>query len=112
MPFLQSRGAYSIAETYLTQAQQATTALEDNANLTVTYLHLGRIADLSGDYDKAEQFYREGLRLARAVEQRGTFLQGNLTLAYQYGAESLQLFQNMEHEEANRVEQWLQQTFF
>ncbi|HLG65533.1 MAG TPA: tetratricopeptide repeat protein [Ktedonosporobacter sp.] len=79
VPFLQSRGAYSIAETYLTQAQQAAIALEDNTNLAVTYLHLGRIADLSGDYEKAEQFYQEGLNLARTVGQRETM---SLLLAY------------------------------
>src|SRR5581483_8808855 len=79
VPFLQSRGAYSIAERYLIQAQQAATALGDNANLTVTYLHLGRIAELSGDYDKADQFYREGLTLARAIDRRETM---SLLLAY------------------------------
>src|SRR5437660_459275 len=73
-PFLQSRGAYSLAETYLTQAQQVAIALEDNTNLTVTYLHLGRIADLRGHYDKAEQFYREGLTLARTIDQRETMI--------------------------------------
>ncbi|HEU5230098.1 MAG TPA: tetratricopeptide repeat protein [Ktedonobacteraceae bacterium] len=79
VPFLQSRGAYSIAERYLTQAQQVAMTLGDNANLAVTYLHLGRIADLSGAYDKADQFYREGLTLARAVDQRETM---SLLLAY------------------------------
>jgi len=79
VPFLQSRGVYSIAETYLTQAREAAIALGDNTHLTVTYLHLGRIADLSGDYDKAEQFYQEGLKLAHDIDQRKTM---SLLLAY------------------------------
>ena len=68
--FLQARGLYSQAETYLTQAERAARLLQDSAGLATALLHLGRIRFNQSDYDQAEATLREGLIFARQSGDR------------------------------------------
>ena len=69
-PYLEVRGLYFIAETHLKRARQVALATSDNAGLALTLLYLGRIAERRGVLSQAEQFYQEGLALAREIGDR------------------------------------------
>ena len=68
--FLQARGLYGQAETYLMQAERAARSLQDSAGLATALLHLGRIRFNQGDYDQAEAALQEGLSFARKSGDR------------------------------------------
>ncbi|MEO6892635.1 MAG: tetratricopeptide repeat protein [Ktedonobacteraceae bacterium] len=69
-PFLQARGLYVSAELHLARAQQAATALHNQQGLALTWLHLGYCAQCQGNLARAEQLYREGLEVARYIDDR------------------------------------------
>ena len=85
--FLEVRGLYSLAETLLTRAKQASRSDAQISNdlsaqaiaqshrsynnatgLVTTLLNLGRIAESRGNYTQAEAYLQEGLTLAQANE--------------------------------------------
>jgi tetratricopeptide (TPR) repeat protein len=66
-PFLEARGLYAIAETHLKRAQQGLLSPPDNDQIALTWLHLGRIAELRGDLRIAERLYEQGLAIARTT---------------------------------------------
>ena len=66
--FLQARGLYAQAETYLTQAERAARLLQDSAGLAAVLLHLGKTRLRRGDYDQSEVSLLEGVIFARQNE--------------------------------------------
>jgi hypothetical protein len=65
--FLESRGLYELAETYLQRAGQAARSLGDLAIQVKVLYHQGRIADLRGDTARAEALMQKALTLARQI---------------------------------------------
>lgn len=65
--FLESRGLYELAETYLQRAGQAARSLGDLAIQVKVLYHQGRIADLRGDAARAEALVQKALTLARQI---------------------------------------------
>lgn len=65
--FLESRGLYELAETYLQRAGQAARSLGDLAIQVKVLYHQGRIADLRGDTARAEALVQKALTLARQI---------------------------------------------
>jgi transcriptional regulator with XRE-family HTH domain len=65
--FLESRGLYELAETYLQRAEQAARSLGDLAIQVKVLYHQGRIADLRGDTARAEALMQKALTLARQI---------------------------------------------
>lgn len=65
-PFLESRGLYDIAETYLTRAAEAAEALEAWSNLATVLGYRGNLSLRKGEYDVAEQHFGDSLTLAQA----------------------------------------------
>lgn len=66
--FMEGRGLYKTAESYLNQTAAAAKSLGDNAGLATTLLSLGRLTEKRGNYSEAEKCYRKGLTLARSFE--------------------------------------------
>ncbi|TMD58731.1 MAG: hypothetical protein E6I91_21430 [Chloroflexi bacterium] len=69
-PYLEVRGLYFIAETHLKRARQVALSTSDKVGLALTLLHLGRIAERRGILNQAEQFYQQGLAVARQSQLR------------------------------------------
>ncbi|HET8843198.1 MAG TPA: NB-ARC domain-containing protein, partial [Ktedonobacteraceae bacterium] len=67
-PFLYMRGSYTLAEEYLTKAYTAAATQEDNHGIINILRHLGEIVRKRGDYVQAETYLKEGLHLARQLE--------------------------------------------
>jgi Tfp pilus assembly protein PilF len=65
--FLESRGLYELAETYLQRAEQAARSLGDLAIQVEVLYHQGRIADLRGNTARAETLMQKALTLARQI---------------------------------------------
>jgi transcriptional regulator with XRE-family HTH domain len=65
--FLESRGLYELAETYLQRAEQAAISLGDLAIQVKVLYHQGRIADLRGNTARAEALMQKALTLARQI---------------------------------------------
>jgi len=65
--FLESRGLYELAETYLQRAEQAARSLGDLAIQVKVLYHQGRIADLRGNTARAEALMQKALTLARQI---------------------------------------------
>ena len=59
--FLESRGLYELAETYLQRAAQAARSLGDLDSQVKILYHQGRIADLRGDSERAEVLMQKAL---------------------------------------------------
>ncbi len=78
--FLEARGLYALAETYLRRARQAAMAVGDWSGLAMTLLHNGRIQLWRGDYAQAEAEFRQGLARIQRSEHPvvSSFLLGNL----------------------------------
>ena len=70
-PFWRVRGLYKQAEYYLQQAWQAAITLEDQTAQVSILRHQAAFSELCGDYDQAETIARQGLTLARQVNQFG-----------------------------------------
>jgi transcriptional regulator with XRE-family HTH domain len=70
--FLESRGLYELAETYLQRAEQAAISLGDLAIQVKVLYHQGRIADLRGNTARAEALMQKALTLARQIEYSHT----------------------------------------
>jgi transcriptional regulator with XRE-family HTH domain len=70
--FLESRGLYELAETYLLRAEQAAISLGDLAIQVKVLYHQGRIADLRGNTARAEVLMQKALTLARQIEYSHT----------------------------------------
>lgn len=68
--FLDARGLYAQAETYLQRAKDAATVLQDKAPLAETLLHLGDVMVKQGNYAQAETYLQEGLALAHEINHR------------------------------------------
>jgi len=82
--FLETRGLYYLAETYLEQAERMARLLNDAFEQEFALYHLGRIANRLGRYEKATACFYNALALAY---QRMDMLQvvnilGNLSEAY------------------------------
>ncbi|HEU5440352.1 MAG TPA: tetratricopeptide repeat protein [Ktedonobacterales bacterium] len=69
-PFLEARGLYAIAEEHLTRAYQWAQAVNDAGLLSLAWLHLGRLAELRGDLNQAEELYQKGMAAAPAGGDR------------------------------------------
>jgi transcriptional regulator with XRE-family HTH domain len=65
--FLESRGLFELAETYLQRAEQAARSLGDLAIQVEVLYHQGRIADLRGNTARAETLMQKALTLARQI---------------------------------------------
>jgi len=63
--FLQTRGLYEQAKSYLKQAEQAARELGDVEGQATILRHLGRIAIRLGNPKQAQERYQEGIALAR-----------------------------------------------
>jgi tetratricopeptide (TPR) repeat protein/transcriptional regulator with XRE-family HTH domain len=70
-PFLYHRGQYDVVARHLERAKQAASRPGDEQALARIWLHMGMVAQLRGDYSRADQCYQEGIRLARATQQSG-----------------------------------------
>jgi tetratricopeptide (TPR) repeat protein/transcriptional regulator with XRE-family HTH domain len=68
VPFLLTRGLFTLAEGHLLQAEQAARLLRDDRGLATVLSHLGKVHESHGDYSKAETTLQEGLTLARQNE--------------------------------------------
>jgi tetratricopeptide (TPR) repeat protein len=66
--FMEVKGLYGLADTYLERAEQTARTLDDSIALVTTLLNLGRIAEKQGNYPQAEEYLQEGLVLARKLE--------------------------------------------
>lgn len=71
-PFLEARGQYTLAETYLHQAETAVAPTPSPDPITSLHLHhaRGRLAQHRGNYIEAETQYEAALTLARQVADR------------------------------------------
>jgi tetratricopeptide (TPR) repeat protein/transcriptional regulator with XRE-family HTH domain len=95
--FLERRGFYALAETYLTGAETVARTISDQVHLAQTLQHLGWLKERQGDYAQAETSLVEGLALARQAglpavacralrvlgvlrERRGDYLQADARL--------------------------------
>jgi tetratricopeptide (TPR) repeat protein/transcriptional regulator with XRE-family HTH domain len=86
--FLEARGLYDLATTYLRHALEAARLLNDQSSVVTILLYLGRVAKQQEKFDDAAQFWREGEHLARqgiAREQLPWLLNGLGTLARREG---------------------------
>lgn len=70
LPFLERRRLYGLADTLLTQGQEAALALDDQLSLTHIWLARGKMAELRGAFLQAQQAFVEGLGLARKLGQQ------------------------------------------
>ncbi len=70
--FLEVRGLYDAAELHLNRARQAADAVDDTPGLARVHLNLGRLAQKRGRYGQAQQYFVEGLALARRSGDRVT----------------------------------------
>lgn len=128
VPFLAARGAYAVVEPYLLRIWEAVQetitgatcplgqwvgrgyeggTMQEMAIGATACLHLGRIAELRGDYTRADGLYQEGLSAARSSEAHETMsallvLRGEMLLdrgdyqqAEQYLQEGLALAQDL-----------------
>lgn len=67
-PYLILRGFYALAEHHLRRAYETATALNDKKALVGGVLrYLGEVAQKQGNFDQAETYFQEGLRLAREL---------------------------------------------
>lgn len=71
-PFLEAKGSYILVKEYLLAAESLALTMEENKVLAEVYLHLGRIAELTGKLSEAQSYYEKGLQLAREMKQRET----------------------------------------
>ncbi|SRR5579871_31126 len=69
-PFMALRGEYRESSDLLKRAQDMALALADGTLLAATQLHLGRLAELRGEYALAAQLYDAGLMPATAPDHR------------------------------------------
>ncbi|HLL78930.1 MAG TPA: tetratricopeptide repeat protein, partial [Ktedonobacteraceae bacterium] len=67
MPYLLSRGLYSLAEKHLRRALELAEQAGDDYDKTGALLYLGEIAQKQGNYEQASQQLEDGLALARQV---------------------------------------------
>jgi tetratricopeptide (TPR) repeat protein len=67
-PYLEAVGLLDQAQEHLMVAEKAARQIDDIYGLTSTLENLGRTAQRRGDYEKAENYYYEGLKLAREYE--------------------------------------------
>jgi tetratricopeptide (TPR) repeat protein/transcriptional regulator with XRE-family HTH domain len=67
VPFLRIRGHYTLANHLLIQAFQASFAQEQKIEQLAVLRHQASFAELRGEYDHAEHYSQEGLRLAREL---------------------------------------------
>jgi tetratricopeptide (TPR) repeat protein len=65
--FLDARGLYALADVHLSRAERIARLLNDTTHLATTLFHLGEMAYSQGDAARAEEFYQEGLSLAREI---------------------------------------------
>jgi tetratricopeptide (TPR) repeat protein len=87
-PFLEAVGLLDQAQMHLTRAEETARQIEDLYGLTTTLESLGRTAQRRGDYDAAENYYGEGLKLASKhddVKSRCALLQGLGVVAFSRG---------------------------
>ena len=70
VPFLITRGRYTVAEAQLQRSLQSAQALKDDASQATALLHLGKIAEQRGDYLKAQAHWQNSLILARESGHR------------------------------------------
>ena len=68
-PFLYHRGQYDVAVHHLERAKQAASCSSEEQALPGIWLHVGTVAQLRGDFPRADQCYQEGVRLARAMQR-------------------------------------------
>lgn len=82
--FLETRGLYYLAETYLEQAERVARLLNDAFEHEFALYHLGRIANKLGRYEKATAYFYNALALAyRRMDMRQIVnILGNLSEAY------------------------------
>lgn len=66
-PFLFTRGLFTLAESYLVQAEQAARSIQDDRGLAALLLYQGKVHESLGDYSKAEALLQEGLTLAQQI---------------------------------------------
>lgn len=69
-PFLEARGSYILVKDSLLVAEQLAHSMSENGIIAEIYLHLGRIAELTGKLTEAQAYYEKGLVLAREMQQR------------------------------------------
>lgn len=86
-PYLRMSGLYRVAHTWLKRAEQVARRVKDSVQLVKILGALGRINERLGDYEQAEQVYKEGLGLAQELGQR----ESTCTFLYRLGMLSLQL---------------------
>lgn len=70
IPYLRSRGLYSLAETHLQRAKAAAERSNDAYGKAGALLYLGEIAQKQGNYEQASASLREGLELARQTGEK------------------------------------------
>lgn len=82
IPYLRSRGLYTLAEKQLQRAYEAATNLGDDGydGKSHALLYLGEIAQKQGNYEQASAYLRDGLQLARQTgnKERISALLANL----------------------------------
>ncbi len=110
--FLLVRGLYDITHTHLQRAHQAAATIENCIDVILVLDYLGCIAERRGNFEQAEAYYREGLKLARHCEKSNYIvrlladlgymmvLRGNYVEADVYNQEGLTLaYQIHEYEQ-------------
>jgi tetratricopeptide (TPR) repeat protein len=68
--FLEARGLYDVAETYLERVERLARADGDSGRLSAALLNQGRVARLRANYRHAMDYLEESLKLARELEDR------------------------------------------
>ncbi len=111
VPYLLSRGLYSVAEKHLRRALDSAEREGDEYGKAGALLYLGEISQKQGNYEQASTQLQEGLKLAKLVgkEERVTALlavlgwvtwkRGEYTRAEDYLKEGLELAQQLDDKE-------------
>lgn len=111
MPYLLSRGLYSVAEKHLRRALEMAERARDGYGKTGALLYLGEIAQKQGNYEQASQQLEDGLALARQVGKpdriiallailgRVTWKRGDYAKAEGYLQEGLNLARSIDDKE-------------
>lgn len=64
------RGLYDTAEVNATNAKIAADKINDDTGLTTALIHLGRISINKADYEKAENYLTEGMKIAKELGEQ------------------------------------------
>jgi tetratricopeptide (TPR) repeat protein len=63
--FMATNGLFELAKRFLTFAENAARSIDEQEYLITTFLHSGEVALIFDEYEKAEYYYNESLRLAK-----------------------------------------------